>query len=512
MKQLYNILIIVFIFFSATSCSKFEELNTNPDVPTTVTPELLLTQIQRDAYRFWNPNATDFSSANLWAKHTVRLETNPNPYQYYYSYYPYGSFGGMQKLTNLKRMIESATGNPTESSFKGLALFFKATAGFGMVVDMGDVPYSEAGQGEGGNYKPVYDKSSEVFKQVLDDLKQAESNFAASGSTTFGGDIMYGGNPAKWRRLCNAMQLKVLNTLSKKITAEQKARFAEIVNGGNLLTETDNFQLVYTDNTNASHPFYNGETNRVLMAPSDLVVDYLKLTNDRRLFYFAEPAAAQVTAGKTESDFAAYVGAPTTLSADQLALNRGAGKYSLINKRYVALRAGDPMLHFTYAEQCFIIAEGIEEGWVSGSAQTYYENGVKAILKYYMTAPSAPATYLHGMPITQSYIDGYFTGEAAYKSGGTKADRLKQIITQRWLLDFFQGNGLFSYKTFLRTGYPQFPLDPATSMNPEDRNVYPKRWMYPPNEITTNPVNYKKAVEEQYGGYDGINKVPWWLQ
>lgn len=87
--------------------------------------------------------------------------------------------------------------------------------------------------------------------------------------------------------------------------------------------------------------------------------------------------------------FTAYEGAPTELSADQLALNNQAGKYSLINKRYVAVKAGDPMLQFTYSEQCFIIAEAIEEGWVSGNAQDYYENGVKAILSYYMTLPSA---------------------------------------------------------------------------------------------------------------------------
>ena len=42
-------------------------------------------------------------------------------------------------------------------------------------------------------------------------------------------------------------------------------------------------------------------------------------------------------------------------------------------------RHGDPMLKFTYAEQCFIIAEAVEEGWVSGNAQDYYENGVKAM-------------------------------------------------------------------------------------------------------------------------------------
>jgi len=112
------------------------------------------------------------------------------------------------------------------------------------------------------------------------------------------------------------------------------------------------------------------------------------------------------------------------------------------------------------------------------------------------------------MAITQSYIDGYFTGNAAYAA--TKTDRLHQIWVQRWLIDFFQGNGL-NYKNFLRTGYPLFPLDPATSMNPDDKTKYPKRWKYPTDEQVSNPDNYNAAISA-LGGYDGINIVPWWLQ
>lgn len=92
----------------------------------------------------------------------------------------------------------------------------------------------------------------------MNDLKAAEEKFAVG--VNFTGDIMLGGNAAKWRRLCNAMQLRVLQTISKKITPAQKARFAEIVAAGNLMTgNTDNFQLAYLDNTNATYPFYNGK-------------------------------------------------------------------------------------------------------------------------------------------------------------------------------------------------------------------------------------------------------------
>lgn len=510
MKNLKYIFLVVLSLTTSVSCNNFDELNTNPNVPTSASPEMLAAQVLKDAYRFWNPNPTDFGTGNLWCKHTAMLETNPNPYQYYYSYWPYGGFGSYKKLTDLKRMVEFSKGNPTESSYLGLALFMKASYGFQNTLDMGDIPYSEAGKAEEGITRPVYDKQADVFAAILADLKAAEEAFAAG--TKFGGDIMYSGDVTKWRKLCNAMQLKVLQTMSKKITDEQKARFAEIVAANILMVDNaDDFRLVYTELPGQTHPFWSGENRRILIGVSKLAVDALRNLNDRRLFYFAEPAKYLLDGGKLESDFTAYEGAPTEQAADQLALNNQAGKYSLINKRYVAVKIGDPMFKFTYAEQCFIIAEAIEEGWVSGVAKDYYESGVKAMLKFFMTVPSATPENLHGMAIDQTYIDNYFTGEAAYKTAGTKTERLQQVWTQRWLIDFFQGNGL-NYPQFLRTGYPNFPLDQATSLNPDDKTVYPKRWKYPTGEQVTNPVNYENAIADQFGGYDGINETPWYLQ
>lgn len=509
MKNLKYILTAIISITIAVSCDNFEEINTDPNKTNEVTSSMLATQTLKDSYRFWNPNPSDFTSGNLFNKHIAMLETNPNPGQYYYSYYPYGSFGAYTRLTDLQYMVQYAEGSQYESSYKGLQLFLKAQYGYSATLDMGDIPYSEAGKAKEGITKPKYDKQADVFSQILADLQEAENYFAKG--VNFDGDIMYGGKVSKWRKLSNAMQLKVIQTIGNKATADQKARFAAILNAGPLLeSNDDNFKLVYTENPNATYPMWNGEQRRKYTGVSEMVINSLKKFNDRRLFYFAEPAEAAIKAGKSESDYDAYVGAPTELSAEQLALNNASGTYSLVNKRYVEYMDNDPMLYFTYSEQCFIIAEAVEEGWVSGNAQEYYENGVKAMLKYYMNLKHTEG-WVHGMAIDQDYIDNYFTGEAAYKTGGSKEDRLHQIWTQRWLIDFFQGNG-GNYPQFLRTGYPVYPLDPSTSLNPDDPTIYPKRWMYPTDEQTKNPENYQKAINEQYGGYDGINQTPWWLK
>ncbi len=509
MKKSLYIFLAVFFLTIVYSCNNFEELNTNPDAATSVSPEMLATGVLKGAFRFWNPNQSDFTTGNLGSHHIVSEDLAR---EQYYNPYEYGSFGSFQNLTNLKRMVEFAKGVPAESSFKGLELFMKAWYGFHATLDMGDIPYSEAGMAEEGNVTPKYDKQADVFAAILNDFKAAEALFAAGKD--FGGDIMLGGKAVKWQRLCNGMQLKVLQTISRKVTAEQKARFAAIVSANNLLADNaDNFKLTYSDFTGTNHPFYNatGEPKRLKVILSKLVVDKLKSLNDRRLFYFAEPAKALITGGMLEKDFAAYEGALSSLANGIIATNNQAGRYSTINKRYGDTKAGDPMLKFTYAEQCFIIAEAIEEGWVTGgstAAKVYYENGVKAMLNLFKSLPSVGT---HGMAIDQAYIDNYFTGNAAYAMAGTKTDREHQIWDQRYLIDFFQGNGL-SYPQIQRVGYPVLPLDPATSLNPDDKTLYPKRLKYPTSELTTNPVNYKKAIDEQYAGYDGINKIPWYLQ
>ena len=84
------------------------------------------------------------------------------------------------------------------------------------------------------------------------------------------------------------------------------------------------------------------------------------------------------------------------------------------------------------------------------------------------------ASYAHGMAINQAYIDGYFTGEAAFKTNET--DQLKQIWMQRYILNFMQiaENSFFEYR---RNNYPEFPINPATSLNENNKNGIPMRWL-----------------------------------
>ncbi|WP_300602086.1 SusD/RagB family nutrient-binding outer membrane lipoprotein [Niabella sp.] len=110
---------------------------------------------------------------------------------------------------------------------------------------------------------------------------------------------------------------------------------------------------------------------------------------------------------------------------------------------------------------------------------------------------------------TDLHIDGYFTGEAAFKS--TPDDQLKQIWAQRYLLNFMQDpqTAFFEYR---RTKFPEFPVNPATSLNENNKNAIPVRWLYPSSEVNYNKANLVEALNRQYGGVDEVNKVMWLLK
>jgi hypothetical protein len=508
MKKTYKITgFILLVATMIAGCSKFEEINTDPDKSTKASESMLCTGIVLRVTNFSGRDAKVMISENAFPKYVGYANEGQMGTQY--NTIGATSFDGMLILPNIDMMLEEAQGSIMENSYKGVAKFARAYTFFRITMETGDIPYSETNQASDGYYRPRYDSQENIFLGILDDLKAADQ-FFASGVKFDGDPTPFNGDPVKWRRATNALALKILMTLSKKenvTSLNVKSRFAEIVSAGFLLEPTTGFYGLNYSSQN-KHPLSGTNdlfTSRTVI--SSLLIDNLKLLNDRRMYYIAEPAGAQILAGFAENDPAAYVG--VDVSMDYAAMNAGhsASLYSLLNKRYLQEEATEPRRVMTYAEQQLILAEARIRGWITaGDAQTYYEQGVKAALAQTM---SANANYAHTMAINQAYIDGYFTGEAAFKA--TDEDQLKQIWMQRYILNFMQ-DAQYSYFEYRRTGYPEFPINPATSLNENNPDGLPLRWLYPSSETNYNRENLIEALDTQYDGYDEINKIMWLLK
>lgn len=208
----------------------------------------------------------------------------------------------------------------------------------------------------------------------------------------------------------NTFELHVLMNLSKKTTdADLKVvqKFNEVMQRPLMRDYNDNFAVTYTASAGYCYPWSStpAQINPFVIYPmlSATLVDLLKPAQDKRLFYFAEPAAASIAGGKPASTYDAYTGVEPAddFSVTINALNTG--NYCNVNKRYVEMYNAEPVGLLNYWDLQFILAEAAVRGWITGtSAQTYYANGIKSSMSF--LAKYTPATYAHGMVMDDAYL------------------------------------------------------------------------------------------------------------
>ncbi|MDH6305679.1 hypothetical protein M2459_002565 [Parabacteroides sp. PF5-5] len=497
------------------SCDNFEDYNTNPNESTKVTSSMLATNLILEVMKEHGTTKT-FMRDDMLSKYIAWTEGNDIDYAFnklgrtddFWEY----SFRAMALLNNVNRMIEFATSDKVKDSYTALGHFIRVSKYFDLTMRAGDIPYSESMGGDEGVYYPAYDEQKAVFLGLLNELDKADQLFQTGDN--FDGDPVYGGDVSLWRKAANVYQLKLLINLYKKsgdADLKVKERFQTIVSSRPIFTSNaDNFQLVHSDRAGEKYPFYKEGNNFIVFNQiSSIIVDTLKLLQDRRLFYYAKPTPQANENALSPSDWEAYNGVNPTLTFAEIQSAVEGKNVSQINNRYSQLPEGEPTFLLSYAEMNFILAEAVVRGLLSGDAKAYYEKGVKAAMTF--TASNTPdeSDYHHNMKITDDYIDTYLKGEhVAFASTADK--QIRQIIMQKYITTFLQTpfNGYFEYR---RTGVPALPINPLSNRNvPADK--MPIRWMYPQVEYNYNTENVNAAVARQFNGTDTENEVMWLLK
>lgn len=505
MKKIYNYLIGALVATGMLcSCSNFDDLNTNPDSPTTVTPEMLATKLILGTTKPSTSKA--FFNSNFLMK---QLAWGEGSVDYQYNKMGRSGFGGYTSLVNGVKMVELADDN-NPNAFQALNKFVKAFTVFYISMEMGDVPYSDALQGETGNITPKYDSQKDVMLQILDDLEEAYTLFGQAKK--FDGDPVFGGDVNKWQKTVASFELKVLMNLSRvadDADLKVKERFATIVSNKKLMeSNDDNYQLVFSEKKGQRYPMYKDDFNyNMYPMLSTTIVDVMKQNQDYRLFYIAEPSDAKVKAGIDASSWDAYIGVNPSLPFHEISEKYSSDNFCNLNLRYKNNAAGEPFITVGYADQCFILAEAAVRGWISGSADTYYKKGIEASMRF--IADHTPENYAHGRVLTDEVIADFLQNPAIQLTNG-EADGLEMILTQRYLA-WFLHSPWNSYYEYRRTGYPKLPINSETSLN-EVKTELPQRWMYPESESQYNKANLQEALERQFNGSDDRNKKMWILQ
>ena len=478
MKKI-KIIFLSIIVLGFSACTKdFETINTNPNAPVDVQPELLLRQVifdygEKMSYEgFVAGNllgqyftAIDF---NLFDRHSLmEPQFGGNPWDILYV-----------NLRDNEIIIDKSRSNPALAVYEGPALIMKAYM-TGVLTDLfGDVPYSEAFNGKEGNVTPKYDAQEDIYFAaggILDNLNEAIAAIQNyQGATPLNGDILFEGNLNQWVKFANSLKIKYLMRVSnvRDITNELQTVFLE----DNFIKEnSDNavFDFAPTPPNN-----FRMSTARVgdynLFIMSETIKEILTDLDDPREAIYFRPT------GNNPSTFAGLLNGP-----DPSQLSISVGDYSLSGTIFRE-NTGDLDANFlTSFEVNLLLAEAAERGLINADAKLLYEKGVEQAFEFWGAA--LPSNYL-------------ISGTAAYKNNG--ANPLEQIITQKWLGNIL--NGYEGWIDYRRTGFPKLKTILASLNN----DLIPSRMPYPTTEASLNTANYSQAASATND--NSINAKVWW--
>ena len=522
------IVLMIAVFTMLTGCKNYDELVVNPNKPTSVPPSLLLTGALNS---MGDDNAWDGKQGSMSA-----AQFYVSSYDYYgtnnYDQSPFtkttDNFTYYFTLENIERIdVEAKNAGLSEvNSYSAIGKFLRAYYYNLMSQKLGDIPLSKALKGS-DVIAPVYDAQKDVYIKILQLLEDANANMGqliSTNKTALAGDIYFDNNLAAWQKVTNAFTLRVLISLSKKQSDPDLAiatKFANIINNPAkypLMTGlSDNLQAKFNTSYN---PYPKNPTSQGRDAQRENIGSaFLDLTtslNDPRTFIAATPAPALIAAGKSYTDFTAYVGAPAGLSMGDLGVNAQGGKYSFINPlRYYASfdgSAAEPAIIIGYPEMCFNIAEAANLGLTTASASDWYNKGIRASMEFYgikdgssIRVANNLATVIYGS-VDNISVTNYLAQPAVAYKGNNAAGRT-QILQQKYIA-FWQNSNWEAFFNQRRTGVPTYSVGPGTG----NGTKVAVRWQYPVAETSSNGTNYKAAVASQYGGTDDLNGMMWILK
>lgn len=475
---------------ASTSCSDFEEINTNPNNPHTVPADLLLPTIISTTVSSITTNAD--GAAGQFIQHINYTGGNNEGYGRFHI--EGASFreqwnSPMRNTKDINQVLKISKASG-QKEYQALGLVCKVHVLQLMADAYGDIPYTEAGRADEIGFDfPHYEHQKDVYLMMLDDLETANQLLKGlPAGTTIKNDILYNGNLNKWRKFANSLKLRILMRMSAKEDVSQK--IAQIFNNPAeypvFESIEDQAQLVYNNTTDEYRWYIQPENlpndgSGVVFNDNYRVGEALILrmesVNDPRIPIYAAPTRNSYLAHQSNPQSPlVYRGQPAGLSSDeQNQLDKD--DYSVLSS---TIRSGNTAFVMTYAEVMFLKAEAIVRGMISGNAAQTYTAGVRASIEKWELTP-------------ESEINSFLSQEDMQLSGDEET-ALSQIGTQAWIDSFL--NGFEGYANWRRTGYPELYVGPTVSAAIPVRYIYSDNEQNNPNLIEWTNKEYGRMVNE----------------
>jgi hypothetical protein len=508
---LYHLLTVILMAGFFSSCEKkFAEINTSVDFVSKpnldyMLPNIELTMLDNTYYCMG-----DFVGAfvmHVTNRKTFEAITRPGGYHGYHFEWTYPN-----PLRNVVDFIERSSVDPERVNYTNIGRIIKVYLAHQLTDLYGDVPYSEAGKGYSAQIlTPKYDKQQDIYMDMFKELDEACAALDATKMLPVVSDIVYKGDIVKWKKFGYSLMLRLGLRIMKADAVNGKKWIDKAIAGGVMTSNDDNFMVKYLPNSSTggtTNPTSNGQPHIFIRYPDNYrltspFINQLKNTNDPRMPVYAMLPASRTTYGAGSKDPAVQKGWPPFGDRSETAPHSGIPsadrvKYSTANNATFG-RYDAPYIHLSYAQVQFQLAECVVRNIIStGSAQTYYENGVKAAmdqLKNYGTEGVISTTAVNNYLAQNPY------------NPATTEEALEKINTQYWIETFF--NWYETFANMRRSGYPKVydNLLPA-SIQPGNLGAeMPRRLTYMAAEIASNP-NVQEVFVRQ--GPDLTSTRVWW--
>ena len=450
-----------------TSCkrysSDFGDTNVNPAATTNPILPALLTNVEaglggygaqtRGGLYCQYFSETQYTDASLYSIPQLSFE---------------GEYSG--SLMDLQNIINVNTSN----NMSQVARILKAYI-FSTITDRwGDIPYSKALKGD---KTPSFDKQEDVYRGCMKELTEAVAAFNSTSSIS--GDILYGGDVAKWKKLANTLRLRLAIQVSKRFPSstgwaatEFRAALADAA--GTITSNADNFSVNYPGGTYRS-PWYSLYDGRKDYGESDKMVALVGSLGDAR-----QSAFGSSTIGVPYGRVRGFVDPWCQANPNWARILSDANRPQ--NGSVVLVSA---------AETHLLRAEAADRGWTTEDMNTLYQAGIAVSHAQWGIAAPGSSYY------TQS-------GVALASPAGTGAN-ISRIAIQQFIAAY--PDGLRGWCIWRRTGFPA--LTPAPDAVNASRQI-PRRYTYGTTSYATNTTAVTAAASA-IGGDTQDTKV-WWDQ
>jgi hypothetical protein len=472
MKKIFNTIIVgALALLSLTSCQRdLTSLNVDPKNPTILPSENLLAMGQNQFFYYTHTGSVNFNNFRFfvqqWTETTYTDETNYNlvtrnqPRNNWNRMYVYS----LNNFETAKKNLASEGGSAAVKQNRMATLEISQIAVWQTLVDTyGDVPYSEALKADEAVFSPKYDDAKTIYADLLTRINTVITKIDVSSPGYGSGDLVYGGNMGKWRRLANSIKLRLAINLVDVDAAAAKTAAEAAVASGVMASQADSYSLKFSGGT-FNNPIYDDviASGRADFIPSEQIINFMNTKNDpRRSTWFTKVGGNFV--GGIFGSLNSY--ANYSHFQDFLTVNNA------------------PANLLSYTEVLFLKAEAAQRGYaIGGTAASFYDAAIKASMEENQVATADAAAYLAANP---------------YNAVNWK----KSIGEQAWVAFF---NSPFAAWNFSRR------LDNPAFVNPSNSQTdgVPVRMPYSDQEYVLNKTNVEAAASK-IGGDKATTKLFW---